>query len=456
MQQTYSLSEKVKQIFILLIPILITQLGMYSMVFCNNIMSGKYNSNDLAGVAIGTSVWNPVFLGLSSILLAVTPICAQRFGGKKYEEVSAVLAHGIYLSFIIAVLVLLLGFFSVNPILTSMHLVPRVQETAHDYLIGLSYGILPLFLYNVLRSFIYALGKTRVVMVILLIALPINLCLNYVLIFGQWGFPELGGAGAGYATSITYWLITVLTAYIVKTQKPYAGYVSFTIFRKFSWKNALEILRIGVPMGLSSLFEAGMFAVVTILVSKFSVATIAAYQSSLNLITFLYMIPLSLGQSLTFLIGYEVGAQRYREAKIYSWLGMGLSILMAIVSSVLVVVLRTQIAGFFSNELEVIHLISQFLLYAIFFHISDAVQVTVQAVLRGYKDVNVAFLTTLIAYWLICLPVGYLLATFTELGATGYWLGLIVGLFAVGICLLFRLAYIQKQKFVQPGMKRAV
>jgi MATE family multidrug resistance protein len=452
MNQTFTLKEKTKQIFILLIPILITQLGMFSMVFFNTIMSGKYNSTDLAGVAIGSSIWSPIFTGISGILLAVSPIVAQRIGEKRNNEVSSVVKHGIYLSVLIALVVIILGFFLLNPILDKMKLPTGVEGTAFDYLVGLSYGILPLFIFNVLRSFIYALGKTRVVMVIMLLSLPVNFFLNYVLIFGHWGFPELGGAGAGYATSITYWAIMVMTVFIVRTQEPFSSYPVFGNMKEFSWDKCKEILQIGVPMGLSTFFETSMFAVVTILLSKFNITTIAAYQSALNIVSFLYMIPISISTSLTVLVGYEVGARRYKDAKQYSWLGVYLAILIAIFTGLLVVLFRYQVAAFYSNETAVINLTANFLIFALFFQISDAIQATAQAALRGYKDVNLAFIMTLIAYWLICLPVGYLLAHFTSLGARGYWIGLTVGLLAAGIALSIRLIYIQKRKFVSAGV----
>lgn len=174
MKQTFTLTEKTKQIIILLIPILITQLGMFSMIFFNTIMSGRYNSSDLAGVAIGSSIWSPIFTGLSSILLAVSPIAAQRYGERKTKEVASSVKHGIYLSVIIGVVVIVLGVLFLDIILDKMNLQTSVRKTAFGYLVGLSYGIIPLFLFNVLRSFIYALGITRVVMVILLLSLPIN------------------------------------------------------------------------------------------------------------------------------------------------------------------------------------------------------------------------------------------------------------------------------------------
>ncbi|PLR78718.1 MATE family efflux transporter [Bacillus sp. V3-13] len=451
MNQTFNNKEKMKQILILLIPILITQLGMFSMVFFNTVMSGKYNPADLAGVAIGSSIWNPIFTGLSGILLAVSPIAAQRFGEKKSREITSVVTHGIYLAVFIALFVIIVGFFALNPLLENMDLDASVAQTAHDFLVALSFGMIPLFIFNVLRAFIYSLGKTRIVMIITISSLPINFFLNYVLIFGKFGFPELGGAGAGYSTAITYWILSGVTAWIIARQEPFATYNVFKNMNHFSLSECKEILKIGVPMGLSTFFETSMFAVVTILLSRFDITTIASYQSALNIVSFLYMIPISISIALTVLVGFEVGARRYQDAKIYSWMGIALSVLIALFTGLLVIIFRFEVAGIYSNEAAVIALTAHFLIYALFFQISDAIQATAQAALRGYKDVNISFIMTLIAYWLICLPVGYILAHHTKLGATGYWIGLTTGLLAAGICLSMRLIYIQKRKYHTAG-----
>jgi multidrug resistance protein, MATE family len=445
MQQTFTKKEKIKQILIMLIPILITQLGMFSMVFFSTIMSGKYDPSAVAGVAIGASIWNPIFTGLSGILFAVSPIVAQHFGEKREKDISSILSHGIYMAILLSIIVLVLGYFLLNPILASMDLPVSVHETAHDYLVSLGFGIIPLFIFNVLRSFIYGLGKTRVVMIILLLVLPINFFFNYVLIFGNWGFPELGGAGAGYATTITYWVIAAISVYLIKTQRPFSIYLAMADFKEISWARCKEIVKIGVPMGLAIFFETGIFALVTVLISKYDIATIAAYQSALNLTAFIYMIPLSISMAQTVLVGYEVGSGRFKDAKAYSWLGIYLSILIAAVTGILVVLFRFDVAGFYSNEPAVINLISQFLIYAFVFQICDAIQVTALGALRGYQDVVIPFIMALIGYWLICLPVGYMLAKFTNFGATGYWVGLTVGLLAVGVTLSIRLSYIQKK-----------
>ncbi|MFD1737325.1 MATE family efflux transporter [Bacillus salitolerans] len=447
MYQTFSNKEKIIQIFILIVPILITQLGMFSMVFFNTIMTGRYNASDLAAVAIGSAIWNPIFIGISGILLAVSPIAAEKLGERRKREVSAVVTQGIYLSIIISIIVIVIGIVLLDPILTFMNLDPLVKDITFQYLVGLSFGIFPLFLFNVLRSFIYALGKTRVVMIIMIFSLPFNFLLNYLFIFGKWGFPELGGAGAGYATSITYWIIVGFTAMIIKTRDPFSTIFIISDLKIFSWEKCKEILRIGIPMGLSSFFETSMFAIVTILISKFTIVTVAAYQTALNIVSFLYMIPISISMAITVLVSFELGAKRYKDAQIYSWIGINLSLFIALVTGLLVVIFRYQVAGFYSSDQAVIQLAAHFLIYALFFQLSDALQATAQAALRGYKDVNIAFVMTLISYWGICLPLGYVLAEFTTLGADGYWIGLTVGLFAAGLGLSWRLLYIQKTKY---------
>lgn len=446
MKQTFNKVLKLKQLLYILIPILITQLGMFSMSFFDTMMSGHYSSQDLAGVAIGSSIWLPIFTGLSGILLSITPIVAQLVGGKKEQDVAHSVIQGIYLAIIMAIAVIIIGSFTLNPVLLGMKLELKVHETAFDYLVALSFGIVPLFVYSVIRSFIDALGKTRVTMIITLLALPINVVFNYILIYGKFGLPELGGVGAGYATALTYWLITIFSIYIVHKDIPFS---KFSIFQRFypvsliKWK---EILVIGVPIGFAIFFETSIFAAVTLLMSDFNTATIAAHQAALNFASFLYMIPLSVSMALTIVVGFEVGANRYIDAKEYSWIGVSIAITLAFVCGLFLFMLRTEVAGIYTKDVEVLKLTSQFLIFAIFFQLSDAIQAPVQGALRGYKDVNVTFIMTLVSYWMIGLPLGYYLANFSDWGAFGYWIGLIAGLAVGATCLCTRLIYIQKKQ----------
>jgi len=445
MEQTFNKKSKIKQLVIILFPILITQVAMFLMSFFDTVMSGHYSSDDLAGVAIGSSLWVPVYTGLSGILLSITPIVAQAIGGKRHKEVSFSVVQGMYLSIIMAIIVFAAGAASLNAILNEMNLDGNVHTIAHDYLAALGFGIIPLFLYNVVRSFIDALGKTQVSMFITLLSLPINIVFNYLLIYGKMGFPELGGVGAGYATTITYWLIMAISFYIVHKHIPFS---EFRIFRRLyavsllKWK---EILLIGVPIGFSIFFETSIFSAVTLFMAGFSTATIAAHQAAINFASLLYMVPLSISMALTIVIGFEVGAKRFDDARQYAFIGIAIAIFMSFISGIFLSIFRDEVASIYTKDPAVVQLTAQFLIYAIFFQLSDAIQAPVQGALRGYKDVNVTFLMTLISYWIIGLPFGYYLANYTGWGAFGYWAGLIAGLAVGAICLLTRLVIIQRR-----------
>src|SRR3954464_11113727 len=160
MIQTDSKKAKLYQLMVILIPILITQVGMYSMNFFDTTMSGHYSAKDLAGVAIGSSLWVPISMGLTGILIAITPIVAQLIGAKKEKEVSFSVIQGIYVATFLAIIVFIIGFGCINPLLNTMELEIKVQQVAHDYLVAISSAVLPLFLYNALRPVWFPLGVT--------------------------------------------------------------------------------------------------------------------------------------------------------------------------------------------------------------------------------------------------------------------------------------------------------
>ncbi len=445
MKQTDSLKAKVIQLVQILIPILITQLAMYSMNFLDTAMSGNYSANDLAGVAIGSSLWVPVFTGLSGILMAVTPIVAHLAGSEKNAEAGKSVIQAVYLSVLMAVLVFIAGSLVLEPVLGRMSLQNEVHEIAKQYLLALSTGIIPLFVYNVLRCFIDALGQTKVSMLITLSSLPLNAALNYLLIFGKFGFPELGGAGAGYASAATYCLLMVIALVVLALNQPFASYPLFSQRYRPEWGAWKEILVLGVPIGFAIFFETSIFSAVTLFMAQFNTVTIASHQAAMNFASLLYMVPLSISMALTVIVGFEVGARRYHDARQYSWIGMTLAVLMSVICGLFLLVFREEIASIYSKEPEVIALTANFLVFALFFQLSDALQAPIQGALRGYKDVNITFVMALISYWIIGLPLGYLLANYTGMMAYGYWAGLIAGLAIGACCLLARLAIVQKK-----------
>jgi MATE family multidrug resistance protein len=445
MYQTNGFNEKVMLFLKILVPILFTQLGLFAMNFLDMMMSGHAGSYDLAGVAIGSSLWVPVYTGLSGILLAVTPIIAQLIGANKKEKIPFTVVQGIYLALCISLIVFVIGAFVLRPILGGMDLESEVRDIAYKYLIALSVGLIPLFVYSVLRSFMDALGQTKVTMFVTLLSLPINAVFNYVFIFGRFGFPELGGVGAGIASAITYWCILGITCFIIKKNTPFSQFKVFNTLYRVSLSKWKEILIIGIPIGFAIFFETSIFAAVTLLMSEYDTVTIAAHQIALNFASFLYMIPLGISMGLTICVGFEDGAKRKDDAKQYSYLGIGLAVGFAIITGIILLLFNDVIATIYSTDQAVLVLAQQFLIYAIFFQLSDAIGAPIQGALRGYKDVNVTLILSLISFWIIGLPSGYILAKYTSFGAFGYWIGLSAGLTVGAILLFTRLYYIQRQ-----------
>lgn len=323
MKQTYTISQKIKQLLTILLPILVAQITIFSMNFFDTIMSGQASTPDLAGVAIGSSIWVPIGAGLGGIFVAVTPIVAQLIGARRKEDISHKVIQGVYLALLISSLVIAGGVFALDPILSLMGLEASVLRISRNYLLTLAFGVPALFIYQVLRSFIDALGKTRVTMMIAVVSLPINVALNYVLIFGKFGLPALGGVGAGVASAITYWCLVLITLTIIMSQEAFASYLVFNRSFGISLKEWKEQLKIGLPIGFAIFVETSIFAVVALLMSSFNTVTIAAHQAAMNFASLLYMVPLSISTALTILVGFEVGAKRYKDARHYSYLEIG-------------------------------------------------------------------------------------------------------------------------------------
>lgn len=411
-----STRTKLQRLFAVVFPVLITQVAMYLMTFFDIVMTGQYDTIHLAGVSVGSSFWMPIFTGLSGILVGLTPVIAQALGANDREAIRPTVQQGLYISVGLASVVFLLLFTLIPSVLNEMALEEDVRRIANDYLIGMSIGLFPLFAYSVFRSFFDALGATKMSMFIVLIAAPINIVLNAMLIYGLFGLPELGGVGAGYASGLTYW-ISLLIALVIAHRS--SLFRPFALFQSWVAPNVRD-------MG-------------TLL------AIVSSHQIALNFTSFLYMMPLSISIGVTILVGQAVGAKKWDEAKSYSALAIGVALVCSILSIIGLLTFREQIASIYTKDVELARLAATFFLFAAVFQLSDAVMAPIQGALRGYKDVNATFIMAIISFWVVGLPAGWLLATKTTLGPYGYWVGLIIGLATGAITLAFRLRYVQRR-----------
>ncbi|MFL0475334.1 MATE family efflux transporter [Priestia sp. 179-F W1.4 NHS] len=447
MQQTKTVSQKLKQFFGLFIPIFVTQTSLFAMQFFNTTMAGHVSSKDLAGVAIGASIWTAISTGLAGILLAVTPTVSQYVGARKRSNVAPFIVQAVYLAITLGLIIIGLGAISIPFILDSMNLEAEVYDVAYKFLVMISIGVIPLFIYTVLRCFMDALGQTKITMMITLCSIPINLFLNYCLMFGNLGFPKLGGYGAAISSSLTYWCMLAISILVISKIPRFAVYKVFKKFLPFHFRTWKQILKIGIPIGFSIFFESSVFSAVTILMSQFDTNTIAAHQIANNFQALLYMTPYSIALALTISVGFEAGAKRFKEARTYSFIGIGAALIFAVLYITVIIIWNHSIVSIYTSDTNIKKVAEGFLLFAALFQLSDAIATPVQGALRGYKDVNISFISTLLAYWGIGLPLGYILANYTSTGASGYWIGLISGLACAAIFLLWRLFYLQRLHF---------
>ena len=445
MKQTFSYSEKIRSFFMILLPVLATQLSLEAIPFFGTIMAGQASPQDLVGVAAGSSLWVPVFVGLCGILAAIVPLVAHLLGAQKHEKVAPTVIQGLYLAILLSGIVILIGFFLVPIILHYTQLEPKANDAALGYLKGIAWGVPFLFLYTVLRSFMDGLGMTQKTMWVTFSVIPINGFFNWVLIEGRLGFPAYGGAGAGWAATFTYIFLLGFALFMVATQKKLKAYPLLKNWPAPSLKAFKEQLAIGLPIGFAIFCEVSIFCVVTLLMSSYGTLIMAGHQSAMNFSGLLYMLPLSISNTLTIIIGYEVGAKRYQDANKYSIIGMTFAFAIGLFFTFGIYQYQDQVALLYSKDTSTLAEILKFMVYARFFLLVDAIAAPIQGILRGYKDVRVTFFLAIFSYWIVGVPVGWFLAHNTHWGPFGYWIGLVSGLAAGAIGLSIRLWFIRKK-----------
>lgn len=436
---------RLRRLLDVMIPILITQTAIMAMNFCDSAMSGHAGAVHLAGTAIGGNLWMPVMASLNGILLGSMPIIAHLLGRGERQNIGRVVLHTMLLATAFSLLLLVAGVLFLDRLLGTFGLEPQVHYIAKMYIAAIGVGVLPFFLSTALRALVDTSGYTGITMKIYLLALPVNAFLNYCLIFGKFGAPELGGIGAGLATGITYWLEFFIFVWVVHKLPAFAPLRIFTDKFKFDMAQLRENLSLGVPMGMAIFMEASIFGVIAIFIAKFGTVIIAAHQAAMSFTSLLYMVPLSFSMSLTIVVGVEAGARRFGEALRYSLLGIACNITVAVLLTIFVLFDREFIAGLYTSEPVIIRQTIGFLFYAMFFQVMDATAAPIQGILRGYKDVKATFWAGLAAYWLICLPLGCYFDYYMHFGPSSYWLSLDIGLFCAVLFLGGRFVYLQRK-----------
>lgn len=444
MYKTKCLREKLVLFLKIFFPILIYQFANYSASFVDTTMTGQYSTIDLAGVSMATSIWNPFFTFLTGIVSALVPIIGHHLGRGKKEEVASDFYQFIYLALGLSVVLLGMVLFLAPPVLNHIRLEAPVAAVAVRYLWFLSIGIIPLLLFSVIRSLLDSLGLTKLSMYLMLLLLPLNSGFNYLLIYGAFGVPELGGAGSGLGTSLAYWVLLGISVLVLfKQEKLKALHLERRI--PFNMDKIKEGVRLGLPIGGTVFAEVAIFSVVGLIMAKFSSLIIASHQSAMNFSTLMYAFPMSISSAMAIVVSYEVGAKRFDDAKTYIGLGRWTALIFAGFTLSFLYIFRGNVASLYGNDPEFIDLTARFLTYSLFFQLADTFAAPLQGILRGYKDTVIPFYLGLVGYWGVAIPVAMVFDSLTDFGAYSYWIGLIISLIVSGALYRWRLTVIMKR-----------
>ena len=445
LKEVHGYPARTRQFFIVLLPILVTQVSLIAPGFFNTVMAGHISKEDLAGIAVGASIFFPVFGAFMGLVSGLTPVIAQHYGARRTLEIRQVVQQSFYWATILSVLLLIVGVLTVPHLVRALALEPVVEDITMEYLSYIALGLIPVAPAIVLRNFIDAHGRTRLTMYITMTTIPINIVLNYIFMYGACGVSAFGGPGAGLGAALSYGIFFILNVIAVLRIPQFARYHVLAHLPKPIPSDWWALLAICIPIGLTVFCEQSIFGAVGLLMATYGTTVLAAHQAAMNFTTIVYMLPLSVSMAITILVGYEVGGGRENGARAYIRLSRVLTLVFVGVIALVLAAMRDSVAALYTTNPEVQELLRVFLLYALVMQFCDCVNAPLQGALRGYKDVTVTFWLAVLSFWGIGLPAGYVLAAWTELGPYGYWAGLNGGILVGAVLLMLRLRIIEQR-----------
>ena len=451
-----SFREELTALLLLLGPILTSQLSQAAFGFVDTVMAGQASPLDLAAVALGASLWLPVMLLITGTLLATTPLVAAARGRGDLAAIPAQVQQGLWLAAGLGVagaIVLHLA----APVFGLLGTPPHLRELSGRFLAAIAWGLPATALFSVLRNYCEGMGRPLPVTVISLGGLALLVPLNYVLIHGKFGLPRLGGVGCGVASAIVAWaMLLALLGYVLRSRH-------FAAVRLFQGRQRpvpaqmAAFLHLGVPIGIAVFFEVSVFAIIAVLVSPLGELPVAGHQIALSVTSLVFMFPLSFAFCMTIRSGHAYG--RGDIAGLYLTRRAGLTALtvFSVASAAFIVLLREPLAALYTDDPAVRQLAADLLLFAAAYQVVDALQVGAAGSLRGLHDTRGPMVITLVAFWLVALPLGYALGLSGlgghASGPQGFWTGLVVGLVLAALLLNGRLSH-QLQRLAQEWQGR--
>lgn len=436
--QTYK--DHTRAIWKLGMPLILSNLAQFAIHITDTVMLGWYSVTALAASTIAGTLFFVVFIVGSGFSQAVTPLVAAAAEDGDEVQVRRVTRMGLWLSIFYG-LAVTVPFFWAEDILIAIGQDPDVSAMAHIYLQIVIWQMVPALIVMALKAFLAAMEHTAIILWATISTATLNGFINYALIFGNWGMPELGIQGAAIA-SLTVNLMTVLilVVYILRVMP------QFQLFRNF-WRSDGEIMkrvyRLGWPIGLTYLAEGGLFSASAVMMGWIGAIELAAHGIAIQLASLTFMVHIGFSQAATVRAGRALGRKDELSLRRGGIAAISMSALFAVMTSIIFLAIPESLVSLFidPNEPERVNLVrigASLIMVAALFQLVDGLQVLALGLLRGVQDTTVPMIMATISYWVIGLPTSYILAFTFGFGAVGLWLGLVIGLAVAAILLLWR------------------
>ena len=434
-------------------PVILGMLGHTFVGFVDNVMVGQLGTAELAAVSLGNSF---MFIAMSigiGFSTAITPLVAEADAADNFLDGKSSFKHGLFLCTILGVLLSLSVFFA-KPLLYFMKQPDEVVALALPYLNVVALSLLPLIVFQAFKQFSDGLSMTRYPMYATLLANIINVALNYVLIFGMFGFPELGIVGAAYGTLISRGIMVVYLWWLLHHTEKSKAFVTHIKLFVLDTKMLKKLMQLGAPSAMQMFFEVAIFTAAIWLSGLLGKNPQAANQIALNLASMTFMVAMGLSVASMIRVGNQKGLGQYFELRRIAFSIFLLAVILGVCFAMFFFLCHEQLPKLYvdyedthnlADNTEVIRIAAKLMLTAAIFQISDSIQVVVLGALRGLQDVKIPTIITFVSYWVIGFPISYYFGKETQYGSFGIWLGLLAGLTTAAILLFIRFNYLTKK-----------
>ncbi|WP_299577676.1 MATE family efflux transporter [uncultured Sunxiuqinia sp.] len=419
-------------------PVILSQVGQVTVSLVDNMMVGHVGTVELAAAAFSINIFHIGMLLGIGITLGLTPLVGHVYSQKKEQEVGEYLKNGLVVHGV-TTLVITLVMAILSLFLDRMGQPAEVVAQARPYYLLLVVSLFPMLIFYTFKQFLEGVGNTKIAMYITLTSNLVNIVLNYLLIYGKFGFPEWGLNGAGIATLISRILMPLMLIPFILKNKQYKQEFRIAYHARIKLKMLKQVFAVGFPIGLQIIVEVSTFSFGAIMMGWISKEALAAHQVAIGLASFSYMISLGLGAGTTILVSHNRGANNRLRLRQSIYASFHLVILFMASMGVVFVLLRYQLPFLFTEDAAVLIIAANLLIVAALFQVFDGIQVILLASLRGLSDVKHPMFMAFISYMGFGLPISYLFGIVLEFGAMGVWIGFLSGLAFASLLFSLRL-----------------